>query len=210
MYGSRVFFSPVGSSGTVSTRHTRAVVPIAGPFGVQFVPFNVPVATPMSIGLTPALPMSTSTSHHGYDFVTLIILTQDITGTYQILMPTSAHSVVLNCRRVHRGHDPDVTIRRMIDDYGLTHTGKVTMLRHVDYSTNSSYKICVVYAPVVSSRTINHHYRIRHHHASSLQRFVLPAHRANYLRDKFGASKSIDDVTGNIIYAVANVRHTLV
>lgn len=215
MSGPRFFFNPLAGQpfGQPFPAHFGGVAQIVNPVGPPvMVAFGhngiVPVAQQIFPGAI------ASPAHHGhghiYQYVTVIVLTKNASGMYEILLPTTSYSIQLNFCRASHGDDPDTFIRRMIDEYGLTHFGKTTMLRHVEHSSGETYKIAVVYAPSVCRARINQHYHARHHHAPSLHRFVLPAHKVNVLRDNYGSNKSLDFVASNIVYAIANVRHSLV
>ena len=201
MYGApRFFYSPFnGPNALYTPPHPSGVAHIVNPMIQPVVIHN---------GFIPyAQQINTDRGHsYRYDYVTVIIMTKNISGMYEVLLPTTSHSIQLNIRHIDCFDDPDIVIKQMISDYGLTHYGKTTMLRHIEHSTGKSYKIAVVFAPRISRAIINQHYQSSH----PLHRFVLPSNRVETMHDNYGTNKSLDFVTSNIIYAIANVRHTLV
>ena len=215
MSAPQYFFNPF--TGSIPT-HFGGIVPIVNPVGPPtFVAIGHNGFQPVTrqIHVAPVAHVS-HVSHarsyrSDYDFVTVLVITKRPDGKYEILLPTSGNSIQLNCRRINHGDDPDALLARMIDDYGLTHFGKLSKIRHVEHSTGQIYKIAIVYAPMVSRTRINASYSSRHHHVNSLQRYFLPKHRASaMLRDNYGKDRSIDFGTCNTIYAIANVLHDLV
>lgn len=212
MAGSQFFINPLNALGFPP--HFGGIAQVVNPVGPPtLVMFGHNGSSPFAQQIFPSAIASSGHGHgrgYTYQYVTVIVLTKNASGMYEILLPTTSHSIHLNCRSVTHGTDPDTLIHHMIDEYGLTHFGKTTMLRHIDHSSGDTYKIAVLYAPRVCRARINQHYQSRHQRSPSLHRFILPVHKVNSLRDNYGSNKSIDFVSSNIIYAIANVRHTLV
>ena len=224
----RVFFNPIGAQ---IPPHFSGIVPIVNPVGPPtFVALGHNGFAPVSQQVHPfhghgyghghvSIPALASAaasvphhSAHHYDYITVIVLTRNqATGMYEILLPTGAHTVQVNFRRVQPGENPDALIDRMVSKYGLSHFGKLSKIRHIDSTTSTSYKIGVVYAPSVCRARFNQSY-IRHHRtALALHRYTLPKHYVSgTIRDNYGHNIAVDSTISNMLYAIGNVLQSLV
>ena len=220
MSGPRFFVNPFGSPAIGQLAippHLAGIVPIINPTGppaIVAIGHNgfSPFAHQMHIGPSSGLAQAHHVGHHsGYDFIGVIVVTKSPkTGMFEILMPVEHGSVQIDLRQVRMSDDPDTLLQRMLDDYGITHFGKHTQIRHVDHSSGSKYKFCIVYAPELSRTRINARRTSRYHRCVSLQRFLLPKHKlGSSIKDNYGNHKEVGFATSNIIYAVANMLSTI-
>jgi hypothetical protein len=223
MSGPRFFVNPFGSPAIDQLAippHLAGIVPIINPNGSPaivaighngFSPFAHQINIGQLSGLPHAHPVHNTGHHSGYDFIGVIVVTKSPkTGMFEILLPVMHSSVVIDLRQVHGGDNSDTLLHRMLDDYGISHFGKHTQIRHVEHSNGCKYKFCIVYAPELSRTRINARRTSRYHKCVSLQRFFLPKHKVgSSIKDNYGNNKSVDFATSNIIYAVANMLSTI-
>ena len=224
MSGPRFFVNPFGSPAIdhlAIPPHIAGVVQIINPIGTPamvaighngIAPFAHQFHHGSSLGLAHGHNVvHHSGQHPDYDYVGVLLLTKSQrSGMFEILLQVEHGSVVIDLRQVHVGDNPDTLLRRMLDDYGISHFGKHTQIRHVEHSNGRKYKFCIVYAPELSRTRINTHRASRHYHSVSLQRFFLPKQKVgSSMKDNYGNNKSVDFATSNIIYAVANMLSTI-
>ena len=224
MSGPRFFVNPFGSPAIghlAIPPHLAGVVQIINPTGPPamvaighngIAPFAHQLHNGPSRGLAHGHHSGHHSGHHpDYDYVGVIVVTKNPrSGMFEILLPVEHGSATIDIREVHAIDNPDMMLHRMIDDYGISHFGKHTKIRHVEHSNGSKYKLCIVYAPELSRTRINAHRVSRRRHSVSLQRFFLPKHKiGSSMRDNYGNNKSVEFSTSNIIYAVANMLSTI-